>query len=94
MGQIPTTPKVRICRDSDQRSFGAAIYLGMNMKNDPRSPAQYLGLYLGHHKVYKIESPGKSLLSLGSGGGITIDSHINCMKTEQKFGFVKRNEHT
>ena len=42
---------------------GAGTYSGIYKKNVPRSSGQYPGLYLN-----KIESPGKSPLSPGSGG--------------------------
>ena len=59
---------VRISQDSNQRCPGlwGGTYPGICKKNIPLSPEQYPGLYLGHHK---FESPGKSPLSPGSGGG-------------------------
>ena len=54
---------------------GTYMYPRIYKKIVPCSSRQYLEWYLGHH-MYKIKSPGKSLLSPGSGGGDTVDSRI------------------
>ena len=38
----------------DARGYGAGTYPGIYKKNVPRSPGQYPGLYLGHHKVQNL----------------------------------------
>ena len=58
------------------RGYGAGTYPVIYKKFVPRSPGQYPGLYLGHHKVQN-RIPGQ-VPAIGRGEGrVTINSCIS-----------------
>ena len=72
---------VRICRDSDKGAqvMGQGPTRGFTRKMYPAVPGSIQAVPWTSKK-YKIESPGKSPLSPGSGGQATIDSCIMVKK--------------